>query len=264
MQDNQDIIEEQVAEEQSLSIRRRGIYILPNLFTTGSLFSGFYAIVAGMNHLFSAAAIAILVALVLDGLDGRVARLINAQSAFGGEYDSLSDLVSFGVAPALVAYNWALIKLYPLGFGKAGWLCAFTFVACVALRLARFNTREDDSVSKRYFFGLPCPAAAALIATTIWVGDIYSVNGKWVAFTMAFVLVFVALLMVSNIRFRSFKDIDLKSTVRFTVIVGFVLTLVLIALHPIEIIFLLFVIYVLSGPVFGLINLWRKRKEVVG
>lgn len=262
MQENQESsLEESSGEEQPSSIRRRGIYILPNLFTTGSLFSGFYAIVAGMNHYFAAAAIAIILALILDGLDGRVARLINAQSAFGGEYDSLSDLVSFGVAPALVAYNWTLVDLYPSGYGKAGWLCAFTYVACVALRLARFNTRIDDTASKRYFYGLPCPAGAALVSMGIWVGDMYHVKGLWVSFLTASVLVLVALLMVSNIHFRSFKDIDLKSSVRFTVIVGFVLTIVLIALHPVEIIFLLSLVYVLSGPVLSAPKYWKKRKS---
>ena len=158
--------------------KRRGIYILPNLFTTGSLFSGFYAIIAAMDHHYIPAVLAIFVALVFDGLDGRVARLINAQSPFGAEYDSLSDLVSFGIAPALVLYNWVLQPLKYEGFGHLGWLVAFLFVTCVALRLARFNTQLDHSGAKRYFSGLPCPPAAVMMASIVWMGVHYQWSGE--------------------------------------------------------------------------------------
>lgn len=246
--------------------KRRGIYILPNLFTTGSLFSGFYAIIAAMDHHYIPAVIAIFVALIFDGLDGRVARLINAQSPFGAEYDSLSDLVSFGTAPALVLYNWALQPLQHEGFGHLGWLVAFLFVTCVALRLARFNTQLDHSGAKRYFIGLPCPAAAVMMASIVWMGAHYQWSGEWVSVTTAVITAGVALLMVSNIRFRSFKDIDLRGKMRFAALVLMIVIVVAIAISPLHVLFTLFALYVLSGPVLGL---WRvisgqHKKDRVG
>src|SRR5881296_260331 len=193
-------------------IRRRGIYLLPNLFTTAALFGGFYAIVQAMNQRFDQAAVAIFVAMVLDGLDGRVARLTKTQSAFGAEYDSLSDMVSFGAAPALIVYEWAL-----KGMGKLGWIAAFVYVAGAALRLARFNTMLDVA-DKRWFTGLPSPAAAALVAGLVWIVDDYAVdpaNLKWLVWT---VTVFAGLTMVSNVKYWSFKSINLKRSVPFVAI----------------------------------------------
>jgi CDP-diacylglycerol--serine O-phosphatidyltransferase len=259
MQENREDLMEEMAP-----VRRKGIYILPNLFTTGSLFVGFYAIVAGMNHDFYAAAVAIILAMLFDGFDGRVARLINAQSAFGAQYDSLSDIVCFGVTPALVAYNWSLVTLKDYGLGKVGWLSAFIYMACVALRLARFNSRVDDATSKRYFYGLPCPAAAGFVGCMVWVGQIYGINntaGLAVSIVTAVIMVLLGLLMVSNVLFRSFKDIDLKSTVRFAVIVIIVLVLSLISIHPAQILFLMAALYVLSGPTFAAWRYLNRKKS---
>ena len=204
-------------------IRKRGIYLLPNLFTTGSLFAGFYSIIVGMNHDFMMASIAIFIALVFDGLDGRVARLINAQSAFGAQYDSLADMLSFGVAPALLAYNWNIVYLDPLGWSKLAWLSAFIFATCVALRLARFNVQLESPVdskkAKRYFYGVPCPAAAAVVASLIWVCDLHGYQGVGFSIALIVVMLLASYLMVSNIYFRSFKDIDLKKNIRFTYLV---------------------------------------------
>src|SRR5664279_6398408 len=180
-------------------IRRRGIYLLPNLFTTAALFAGFYSIVQAMNQRFEDAAIAIFVAMVLDGLDGRVARLTKTQSAFGAEYDSLSDMVSFGAAPALVVYEWVLRDM-----GKLGWIAAFIYVAAAALRLARFNTMLDVA-DKRWFTGIPSPAAAALVAGFVWVIDDFGVDPEKVRWAALAVTVFAGLTMVSNFKFYSFK-----------------------------------------------------------
>ena len=207
-------------------LARRGIYLLPNLFTTGALFAGFYAIVQAMNGRYEAAAVAIFVAMVLDGLDGRVARLTHTQSAFGAEYDSLSDMVSFGVAPALVMYNFAL-----QGLGKLGWIAAFIYCVGAALRLARFNTQLEVQ-DKCWFQGLPSPAAAALVAGFIWV----SVDNRlprleltWLAWPLT---VFAGLSMVSNLPYYSGKDINLRRSVPFAMVVGVALAFMLIALDP--------------------------------
>ena len=193
-----------------MSKRRRGIYLLPNLFTTAALFCGFYAIVAAINARYELAAIAMFVAMVLDGMDGRIARMTNTQSDFGVQYDSLSDLVSFGLAPALVMYQWSLY-----GLGKPGWLAAFVYAAATALRLARFNTQAETE-DKQFFQGLPSPAAAALIAGFIWLGDANDLNDGtnliWITFPLT---VAAGLLMVSNIRYHSFKQFDLKGRVPF-------------------------------------------------
>ena len=193
-------------------VRRRGIFLLPNLFTTAALFAGFYAIVQAMNVNFDYAAIAIFVAMGLDGLDGRVARLTRTQSAFGAEYDSLADMVSFGAAPALVMYEWALRDL-----GKLGWIAAFVYVAGAALRLARFNTLREVA-DKRWLLGLPSPSAAALVAGFIWVVDDLGYEPeplRWVAWA---VTVFAGLTMVSNVRYWSFKTISLKRSVPFVAV----------------------------------------------
>jgi CDP-diacylglycerol---serine O-phosphatidyltransferase len=222
-------------------IARRGIYLLPNLFTTGALFAGFYAIVQAMNGRFEYSAVAIFVAMVLDGLDGRVARLTRTQSEFGAEYDSLSDMVSFGIAPALVIYSFAL-----KGMGKLGWIAAFVYCVGAALRLARFNTMLEVQ-DKRWFQGLPSPAAAALIAGLIWVAADNHVSGeelRWLAWVLT---VFAGITMVSNLRFYSGKDINLRRSVPFMVVVGVALVFVLISIDPPIVLFVLAAGYGLSG-----------------
>ena len=243
---------------ENAGLRARGIYLLPNLFTSAALFSGFFAIVQAMNGHFELAAIAIFIAMVLDGLDGRVARMTNTQSAFGAEYDSLSDMVSFGVAPALILYIWALKPL-----GKLGWLAAFMYCACAALRLARFNTKlEDEHQDKRYFQGLPSPGAAALLAGFVWVSYEYGVSGrdvffgilqwKWMAWGIT---VFAGASMVSDLRYYSGKDINLKHSVPFFVILGIMLVMVLVSYSPPEVLFFVMVVYALSGY-----GLWARDK----
>lgn len=233
--------------------RRRGIYLLPNLFTIAGLFAGFYAIVTAMEGYFSNAAIAIFVAMIMDFFDGRVARLTNTQSAFGAELDSLSDMVSFGVAPALVVYSWSLESL-----GKLGWLAAFIFAASGALRLARFNTQVQMS-DKRYFQGLPIPAAAGILASMVWLSVDSEIPGDVVDRIAAVLAVLTAILMVSNIRYYSFKEIDLKGRVPFIATLLVVLAFVGISLDPPKILFLLFFCYGLSGPVLTLRALHVKR-----
>lgn len=254
----------QDAREHKLFIKsrfaRRGIYWLPNLFTTIALFAGFYAMVQAINGRFEQAAMAIFVAMVFDGLDGRVARLTRTQSAFGAEYDSLSDMVSFGVAPALVVYVWALKDfagmqtvawLGPWLTTKLGWIAAFIYCACAALRLARFNTTLDIA-DKRFFQGLPSPAAACVIAGLVWALNEYQIKGqdvKWLAWALT---MFAGLTMVSNFKFYSGKDINLRKSVPFSVAVG--ITFGLVALFMIsstlpEMLFLLFAGYGCSGYV---------------
>ncbi len=233
-------------------LRRRGIYLLPNLFTTGALFAGFYAIVQSMNNRFEAAAVAIFVAMVFDGLDGRVARLTHTQSAFGAEYDSLSDMVSFGAAPALVVYEWAL-----KGMGKLGWIAAFIYCVGAALRLARFNTNLGV-IDKRYFQGLPSPAAAALVAGMVWVlidNDFTGTQMRWVACVLT---IFAGVSMVSNVPFHSFKDINLRRSVPFFVVLALVMAFVLVSSYPPGVLFALFLSYSLSGYA---IAAWRRVRR---
>ncbi|RCX29852.1 CDP-diacylglycerol--serine O-phosphatidyltransferase [Thioalbus denitrificans] len=233
--------------------RPRGIYLLPNLFTTAALFAGFYAVVAAMNGRFEAAAVAVFVAMVLDGLDGRVARMTNTQSAFGAEYDSLSDMVAFGVAPALVAYEWALSSL-----GKLGWLAAFLYTASAALRLARFNT-QVGSADKRYFQGLPSPSAAAIVAGMVWVGTEYGLGPDLVAVPALVLTALAGLLMVSNLRYHSFKDLDFRGKVPFFRILVVVLLFMLVATSPSRVLFAGFLLYALSGPILTLRDVRRRR-----
>ncbi len=221
----------------------RGIYLLPNLLTTAGLFSGFYAVVSSMNGHFISAAVAIFIAMIFDGLDGRVARMTNTQSEFGAEYDSMADMVSFGIAPGLVAYNWALS-----GMGKFGWLAAFVFVACAALRLARFNT-QVGTADKRFFQGLASPAAAGVIASLVWVGASYELNGHDHGFIMGFITILSGLLMVSNFRYNSFKEVDWKGKVNFLVVLAIVLVFVVVASSPAELLALIFILYACSGPI---------------
>ena len=248
----EEVVEEK--EENGKKVRHKGIYLLPNLFTTGALFSGFYAIVAGMNGDFSQAAIAIFVAMVLDGLDGRVARLTNTQSSFGAEYDSLADVVSFGVAPALVAFSWMLQDL-----GKFGWIAAFVYVAGTALRLARFNVQVGQADSK-WFTGLPSPSAAAIVAALVWVLHGYDMEWMAAKVLVALVIAGVGLLMVSNVRYYSFKDIDLKSRVPFFVLLALVLLIAIISIDPAIMLLLVFVGYGLSGPLRAVLRMNKKAE----
>lgn len=233
--------------------RRRGIYLLPNLFTTAGLFAGFYAIIAAMGGRFEAAAIAIFIAMFMDGIDGRLARMTNTQSDFGKEYDSLADMVSFGLAPALVMYEWALAPL-----GKVGFAAAFVYAAGAALRLARFNT-QVGIVDKRYFQGLASPAAAAMVVGLVWWGH----DGLWqradVAWLAALATVAAGLLMVSNVRYNSFKDQDLKGKVPFFKILAVVAVFVLVAMDPPRVLFAIAFLYALSGPLLTLVLLRQRR-----
>lgn len=235
------------------SKRRRGIYLLPNLFTTAALFAGFYAVLSAMQGHFEASAIAIFAAMLLDGLDGRVARLTHTQSDFGAEYDSLSDMVAFGVAPALVSYEWAL-----RGLGKIGWLAAFVFTATAALRLARFNTQIGIS-DKRYFQGLPSPSAAAIIAAGVWIGTDQGFAGVDLSWLAAFLTTLAGLLMVSNFRYHSFKDLDLRGRVPFIAAVIMMLGFAFVFLHPPIVLFLGFLSYAISGPVLTLVRRRQRR-----
>ncbi|MCE9685552.1 CDP-diacylglycerol--serine O-phosphatidyltransferase [Shewanella sp. AS16] len=235
------------------TVKNKGIYLLPNLFTTAGLFSGFYAVIASMNGHFEAAAIAVFVAMICDGLDGRVARLTNTQSDFGAEYDSMADMVSFGMAPALLAYNWALADL-----GKIGWLAAFIYCAGAALRLARFNTQVGVA-DKRYFQGLASPAAAAVIAGSIWCGHQYDISGADVSWIVALVTALVGLLMVSNFRYHSFKEVDWRGKVNFIVILLLVGVFVVISVQPALILCVGFYLYALSGPVITIRTLRKLR-----
>jgi CDP-diacylglycerol--serine O-phosphatidyltransferase len=240
-----------------LARRRSSIYLLPNLFTTGCLFAGFFAIVQAMHGRYAEAAIAIFVAMVLDSLDGRVARLTNTTSDFGAQYDSLADMVSFGAAPALIIYMWSLQTM-----GKLGWLAAFIYVAGAALRLARFNT-NIQVVDKRFFQGMPSPAAAALLAGLVWVAtdlretrwiDWSGQDLRWVVWTVA---VYAGLTMVSSVPFYSFKDLNLRRSVPFVFIVLIALGLVLISQDPPTLLFALMLAYGLSGWV---LYFWRKAR----
>lgn len=247
---------------------RKGVYLLPNLLTTGALFAGFYAIVAAMQGRFEAAAIAVFVAMVLDGLDGRVARMTNTQSEFGAQYDSMADLVSFGIAPSLVMYQWALVHLQTAGaaWGKAGWLAAFVYVACAALRLARFNV-QIGKVDKRFFVGLPSPAAAALLVGMVWVFHDLAVLGRNVQLPALLLTVVAGVLMVSNISFYSFKDFDLRNRVPFLAVLVVVLAFALVTLDAPKVLFGVFLTYAASGPVMWGWRRWRRwqrRKQGEG
>lgn len=245
-----EVIEEEVVEGAKVS--RRGIYLLPNALTTASLFSGFYAIVAAASGVFDNAAIAIFVSMVLDGLDGRVARMTNTQSKFGEEYDSLSDMVAFGVAPGMVAFFWALNDL-----DKVGWAITFIYVAGAALRLARFNT-QIGSIDKKVFVGLPSPAAAACVAGLVWCFHVYE-PATWLTLLTIIVVGGSGVLMVSNVLYRSFKDLDMRGRVPFAAILLVVLILVVIAVDPATVLFTAFLIYALSGPAQALFRYRSKR-----
>ena len=231
----------------------KGIYLLPNLMTTAALFAGFYAVIAGIQGNFELGAIAILVAMVLDGLDGRIARMTNSCSAFGAEYDSLSDMVSFGLAPALLMFQWVLHD-----FGKLGWLIAFIYTVAAALRLARFNTQVGVA-DKRYFQGLPSPAAAGVLAALIWMVEANQLENSALPVIALVLTLVVGLMMVSNIRFSSFKDLNLRDKVPFVTLLIIVLIFVIITLEPPTFLFIIFLTYTLSGPVVTLMTLKKTR-----
>jgi CDP-diacylglycerol--serine O-phosphatidyltransferase len=238
--------------------RRRGIYLLPNLFTTAALFSGFYAIISGVNGNFESASIAIFVSMIFDGLDGRVARLTNTQSKFGEQYDSLADMVSFGAAPALVMFSWALS-----GLGKFGWACSFIYLACAALRLARFNAMIDTA-DKNFFTGLASPAAASVVAGLVWVGHELGWSGELMPVVLSYVVgtvtAFVGLLMIANIRYNSFKGIDLRGRVPFVVLLIVVLVFALVTVDPARVLLATAVIYASSGPVQFILGKLKSAK----
>ncbi|MDX1443817.1 MAG: CDP-diacylglycerol--serine O-phosphatidyltransferase [Gammaproteobacteria bacterium] len=240
--------------------RNRGIYLLPNLFTTSALFAGFYAIIASMAGDFGPAAAAIFIAMVLDGLDGRVARLTNTASDFGKEYDSLSDMVSFGLAPALVMYLWGFQGLADYGWlwAKAGWVGAFFYATCAALRLARFNSRAATQ-DKRFFQGLPSPSAAAVVAGAVWLGTDLGIDGGTLAIPALFLTVIVAALMVSNVAYYSFKDFSLTRRVRFTTVLPIPILFVAIAANPPAVLFGGFLVYAASGLLLSVVR-WRRRR----
>ena len=233
---------------------RRGVYLLPNLFTTGSLFAGFYAIISAIHGNYRIASIVIFIAMLLDGLDGRIARMTGTQSAFGAEYDSLADVIAFGMAPAILTFLWGLQR-----FGKFGWLGAFIFTACGALRLARFNS-QAHSESKRYFQGLPIPTAAVVLVSLVWVttGEGYPWLNR-IAQGLALVLVYLlGLLMVSNIRYRSFKDLDLHGRMPFALAIILVLVVAAISIHPPLMLLIAGIAYTLAGP---LVTLWQLHQR---
>lgn len=252
-------IDEHVEEisENGKKVRRKGVYLLPNLFTAGALFGGFFAILSAMNGDYANAALAIFAAQILDGFDGRVARMTNTQSSFGTEFDSLSDMVSFGLAPAIVTYSWALQPL-----GKYGMGAAFIFTACAALRLARFNT-QVDSVDSRYFIGLASPPAATLIASGVWLGSGWELTSE-ISIFAAFVIAFVGLMMVSNMRYQSFKGLDKNRRVPFVAMLIVLMVFVAVTVNPPVVLFALAFTYALSGPatvLWGCLIKFRNRAK---
>ena len=253
---------EEVQSEDGVKASYRGVYLLPNLFTTANLFAGFYSIVCTMSGQFNTAAMIIFIAMILDGLDGRVARMTNTQSAFGAEYDSLSDMVAFGLAPAILAYQWALVQMGQLGLG-----ISFIFAACAALRLARFNT-QIGKVDKRWFIGLASPAAAGVVAGVVWAVWAISEEGVvaddlHISFVMVFaaIVALVGLLMVSNVKYYSFKDFDFKGRVPFVVMLIVVLVFAIVATDPPRVLLLVFLIYAASGPVYMATRIKRKNNR---
>lgn len=242
--------------------RRRGIFLLPNLFTTAALFAGFYAIVAAINGRFILASLVIFIAMLMDGLDGRVARLTNTATAFGMQYDSLSDMVAFGLAPSLLVYRWALSGLIHYGWiwAKIGWLAAFFYAVATALRLARFNARAKV-VSKRFFQGLPCPSAAALVAGMIWLATSLHASGDDLALPALALTVCAGLLMVSNLPYYSFKEIRLDRRLAFSSVLLVPLLFIFVALSPQGVLFGSFFLYALSAPLIWAYRFYRRRRR---
>ena len=246
-------------EGEQASSPRKGIYLLPNLLTTGGLFAGFYSIVAAIDGNFAAAAWSIFIAMFLDGLDGRVARLTSTASDFGKEFDSLADMVSFGLAPAIVTYQWGVERLAEYGavWGRLGWLAAFLYAVAAAFRLARFNTNVMPD--RRFFQGLPSPAAAAGVAAMVWLSTEYGIDGLTALVAGIAITAVTGLLMMSRFAYLSFKDISAGRRVRFAHLLIIPLVIIVIAIEPPLTVFLLFVVYAASGPVAWL---WRRRKHV--
>ncbi len=247
-------------QDKPVKKRSRGIYLLPNLITTAALFAGFYGIVAATQDKFEQACVAIFIAMILDALDGRVARMTNTSTEFGAEYDSLADMSSFGLAPALVMYEWSLSSLVNVSFtfGKLGWLAAFLYVASGALRLARFNTKAS-STDKRYFQGLPSPAAAAVVVGFVWACFDNGIKGEDVPMIALPIIVFAGLMMVSNVSYYSFKDIDFHNKVPFMAMLVVVMVFVFASIDPPITLFSGFMLYALSGPVISIVR-WFKRR----
>ncbi len=242
--------------------RSRGVYLLPNLFTTAALFCGFYAIIAALRGRFEAAAVAVFIAMVLDGLDGRVARLTHTESEFGAQYDSMADLVSFGLAPALIMYEWALGSMAGMGpfLSKLGWLAAFFYTVMAALRLARFNVQIGHT-DKRYFIGLPSPSAAAIVAGMVWFCTDLGLTGEQMLWPALVITVGAGALMFSNVLYFSFKQINLRGRVPFVSAMLVVLTLVVISIDPPKVLFSGFLVYGLSGPVMYLARLRQRARR---
>jgi len=249
---------EEIVSEDGKKVRRRGIYLLPNLLTLGALFSGFYAVIAGMSGNFDEAGWAILIAAVLDGLDGRIARLTNTQSAFGAQFDSLSDMVSFGMAPSLIMFSWAFAPL-----GNVSWAASFIYMSCAALRLARFNV-QLGTVDKRFFVGLQSPLAAGLVTFVPWVGYKYGLEvTPLIAYLSAILTVFAGLLMISNYTYSSFKELHFKGTVPYMVFVFAVVLLVVVAQNPHEVLLSMCVVYAVSGPATWVYRTQFKQQSAV-
>ncbi len=251
---------QETPQETPIKKRSRGIYLLPNLITTAALFAGFYGIIAGTQGKFELACVAIFIAMILDALDGRVARMTNTQTEFGAEYDSLADMGSFGLAPALVMYEWSLSSLINVSFtfGKLGWLAAFLYVASGALRLARFNTKASNT-DKRYFQGLPSPAAAGVVVGFVWACFDNGITGESVSMFALPIIVFSGVMMVSNVSYYSFKDIDFHNKVPFMAMLIVVLVFVFAAIDPPIALFSCFMLYALSGPVISVLRRFKKR-----
>ena len=247
-------------ENHTGKFRSRGIYLLPNLFTTAAMFAGFYAIIAAQTGRFHAASVAIFIAMILDTVDGRVARMTNTQSEFGAQYDSLADLLSFGIAPALIMYQWSLVYLNDTapGWAKLGWLAAFFYTAAAAMRLARYNAHTEEA-DKRYFIGLPSPTAAALVVGMVWIWHDLGVAGEALRVPAFFITLIAAALMISNIPYLTFKELDYKRKVPFLGALAVVLILILLSFDPPKVLFTGFLIYTLSGPAQYILE--RRKKS---
>ncbi|MFT4727129.1 MAG: CDP-diacylglycerol--serine O-phosphatidyltransferase [Granulosicoccus sp.] len=239
----------------------RGIYLLPNLFTTSAMLAGFYSIILAYNADYQSSAIAILVAVILDGLDGRVARMTNTSTAFGAEYDSLADMISSGMAPAFLMYAWSLSSLTEAHYGQLGWVIAFVYTACCGLRLARFNVAVGVA-DKRFFQGLACPAAAAMIASFVWVMTGMGIKGPDLVVLSGVMTLFGGIAMVSTFTYYSFKDLGTNKKVPFAMLLGLLLLFAVTAVDPPKMILIAAVMYGLSGPVYFLFRWFRKRSRV--
>lgn len=240
--------------------RGRGIYLLPNLFTTSALLAGFYAVIAAYEGKYHVASIAILVAMVLDGFDGRVARMTNTSTAFGAEYDSMADMISFGMAPAFLMYSWSLSSLSAADYSQLGWVVAFVYTGSCGLRLARFNV-QVGTADKRFFQGLASPSAAALLASFVWVCVEAGVSGRSVVVLSLVATLATGVLMISNFTYYSFKDLGTNKRVPFAMLLGLLLLLVITAVDPPKMILIASTLYALSGPALWLLRWFRKRQR---